>query len=62
MVKAIRVHELGGPEVLKWEEVEIGEPKEGEIRVKNKAIGVNFIDGFIMRLCPLLQGWKQWEL
>ncbi|KAJ6837002.1 uncharacterized protein M6B38_324125 [Iris pallida] len=44
MVKAIRVHELGGPEVLKWEDVEIGEPKEGEVRVKNKAIGVNFID------------------
>ncbi|KAI6696172.1 hypothetical protein NL676_016291 [Syzygium grande] len=44
MVKAIRVHEFGGPEVLKWEDVEIGEPKEGEIRVKNKAIGVNFID------------------
>ncbi|PSS33197.1 2-haloacrylate reductase [Actinidia chinensis var. chinensis] len=44
MVKAIRVHELGGPEVLKWEDVEIGEPKEGEIRVKNKAIGLNFID------------------
>lgn len=44
MVKAIRVHELGGPEVLKWEEVLVGEPKEGEIRVKNKAVGVNFID------------------
>uniref|UniRef100_A0A5B7AD92 Probable quinone oxidoreductase n=1 Tax=Davidia involucrata TaxID=16924 RepID=A0A5B7AD92_DAVIN len=44
MVKAIRVHELGGPEVLKWEDVEIGEPKDGEIKVKNKAIGVNFID------------------
>ncbi|GMY29435.1 quinone oxidoreductase 1 [Fagus crenata] len=44
MVKAIRVHELGGPEVLKWEDVEIGDPKEGEIRVKNKAIGLNFID------------------
>ncbi|XP_076894115.1 uncharacterized protein LOC143546305 [Bidens hawaiensis] len=44
MVKAIRVYELGGPEVLKWEDVEVGDPKEGEIRVKNKAIGVNFID------------------
>ncbi|KAI5670260.1 hypothetical protein M9H77_10624 [Catharanthus roseus] len=44
MVKAIRIHELGGPEVLKWEDVEIGEPKEGEIKVKNKAIGLNFID------------------
>ena len=44
MVKAIRVHELGGPEVLKWEDVEIGDPNEGEIRVKIKAIGLNFID------------------
>ncbi|KAJ0569990.1 putative NADPH:quinone reductase [Helianthus annuus] len=44
MVKAIRVHEVGGPEVLKWEDVEIGDPKDGEIRVKNKAIGLNFID------------------
>lgn len=44
MVKAIRVYEHGGPEVLKWEDVELGEPKEGEVRVKNKAIGLNFID------------------
>ncbi|XP_010523193.1 PREDICTED: uncharacterized protein LOC104801582 [Tarenaya hassleriana] len=44
MVKAIRVYEHGGPEVLKWEDVEIGEPKDGEIRVRNKAIGLNFID------------------
>ncbi|XP_044505781.1 2-haloacrylate reductase-like [Mangifera indica] len=44
MVKAIRVHEHGGPEVLKWEDVEMREPGEGEIRVKNKAIGLNFID------------------
>ncbi|KAK1419500.1 hypothetical protein QVD17_28672 [Tagetes erecta] len=44
MVKAIRVHEVGGPQVLKWEDVEIGDPKDGEIRVKNKAIGLNFID------------------
>ncbi|XP_076923332.1 uncharacterized protein LOC143585429 [Bidens hawaiensis] len=44
MVKAIRVHELGGPEVLKWEDVEIGDPNDGEIKVRNKAIGINFID------------------
>ncbi|KAF8412957.1 hypothetical protein HHK36_000929 [Tetracentron sinense] len=44
MVKAVRVHEIGGPEVLKWEDVEVGEPNEGEIRVKNKAIGLNFND------------------
>ncbi|VFQ72766.1 unnamed protein product [Cuscuta campestris] len=44
MVKAIRVHETGGPEVLKWEDIEVGEPKEGEIKVRNQAIGLNFID------------------
>ncbi|XP_042504575.1 quinone oxidoreductase-like [Macadamia integrifolia] len=49
MVKVIRVHELGESEVLKWEDVEIGEPKEGEIRVKNKAIGVNFIDVYFRK-------------
>ncbi|XP_020232634.1 uncharacterized protein LOC109812960 [Cajanus cajan] len=49
MVKAIRVHELGGAEVLKWEDVEIGEPKEGEVRVRNKAIGVNFIDVYFRK-------------
>uniref|UniRef100_A0A0A9GCM9 Uncharacterized protein n=1 Tax=Arundo donax TaxID=35708 RepID=A0A0A9GCM9_ARUDO len=43
-VKAIRVHKLGGPEVLTWEEVEIGEPNEGEIQIKNKVIGVNYVD------------------
>ncbi|OWM83953.1 uncharacterized protein LOC116205479 isoform X2 [Punica granatum] len=49
MVKAIRVHELGGPEVLKWEDVEVGEPKEGEIRVRNKAVGLNFIDVYFRK-------------
>ncbi|KAK2653460.1 hypothetical protein Ddye_013316 [Dipteronia dyeriana] len=49
MVKAIRVHELGGPEVLKWEDVEIGEPGDGEIRVRNKAIGLNFIDVYFRK-------------
>lgn len=31
-------------QVLKWEDIEIGEPKDGEIRVRKKAIGLNFID------------------
>jgi NADPH2:quinone reductase len=34
---------------LKWEDVEIGEPKEGQVRVKNKAIGVNFIDVYFRK-------------
>ncbi|KAL6334714.1 hypothetical protein AAG906_021373 [Vitis piasezkii] len=49
MVKAIRVYELGGPEVLKWEDVQIGEPNEGEIRVKIQAIGLNFVDVYIRK-------------
>ncbi|XAR71826.1 2-haloacrylate reductase [Bertholletia excelsa] len=49
MVKAIRVYEFGGPEVLKWEDVEVRDPKEGEVRVKNKAIGLNFIDVYFRR-------------
>lgn len=44
MTKAIRIHQNGGPEVLKWEDVEVGEPGEGEIRVRHTAVGLNFID------------------
>jgi len=47
--KAIRVHELGGPEVMRWEEVELGDPKEGEIRIRTTAIGVNFIDVYFRK-------------
>ncbi|KAI3519578.1 hypothetical protein L1887_08788 [Cichorium endivia] len=47
MVKAIRVHEHGGPEVLKWEDVEVPDPKEGEIRLKHKAVGLNFLDVYM---------------
>lgn len=44
MTKAIRVHEYGDPEVLTWEEVEVGDPGPGEVRIKQTAIGLNFID------------------
>jgi NADPH:quinone reductase len=44
MTHAIRVHEYGGPEVLKWEEVELGKPGPGEVRIKQTAVGLNFID------------------
>jgi NADPH:quinone reductase len=44
MPKAIRVHQHGGPEVLKWEDVEIGAPGPGQIRVRQKAVGLNYID------------------
>jgi len=44
MPHAIRIHRTGGPEVLKWEEVEIGEPGPGQIRLRQEAAGLNFID------------------
>jgi NADPH2:quinone reductase len=44
MPHAIRVHEAGGPEVLKWEEVEVGDPGPGEVKIRQRAAGLNFID------------------
>ena len=44
MTKAIVVHKTGGADVLSWEDVEVGAPGAGEIRVRNTAVGVNFID------------------
>ena len=44
MTYAIRVHEYGGPEVLKWERVEVGDPGPGDVKVRQTAIGLNFID------------------
>jgi len=44
MVHAIRVHQAGGPEVLSWEEVEIGDPGPGQVRLRQHAVGLNYID------------------
>ena len=44
MPHAIRVHAYGGPEVLKWEEVEVGEPGPGQAKIRQHAAGINFID------------------
>src|SRR6056297_393928 len=46
MVKAIRIHEQGGPEKLIWEDVDVGAPGPGEIRVKHHAVGLNYIDTY----------------
>jgi NADPH2:quinone reductase len=43
-MKAIRVHEPGGPEALRWEDVTVGEPGPGEARVRHTAVGLNFVD------------------
>lgn len=59
MVHAIRIHETGGPEVMKWEEVAVGDPGPGEIRVRQTAAGLNFIDIYLRsgaRPVPLPSG------
>jgi NADPH2:quinone reductase len=46
MSKAIRFHRTGGPEVLQMDEVSVGDPGPNEARVRNTAIGLNFIDTY----------------
>jgi NADPH2:quinone reductase len=46
MVAAVRVHKTGGPEVLTYEQIDIPAPGEGQIRIKHRASGVNFIDTY----------------
>jgi NADPH:quinone reductase len=46
MVAAVRVHQHGGPEVLKFEEVDVPAPGQGQIKIKQHACGVNFIDTY----------------
>jgi NADPH2:quinone reductase len=53
MVAAVRVHKVGGPEVLTYEDIAIGAPGQGQVRVKQHACGVNFIDTYFrMGLYP----------
>jgi len=46
MAKAIRFHKTGGPEVMQLEEVTVGDPAVGQARIRQTAIGVNFIDTY----------------
>ena len=46
MPRAVRFHETGGPEVLRYEDVEVGAPGAGEARIRHTAIGVNFLDTY----------------
>jgi NADPH:quinone reductase len=47
MPHAIRFHKAGGPEVLSWDEVQVGKPGPGEARVRHTAIGLNYVDTYI---------------
>jgi len=46
MAKAVRFHRTGGPEVLQVDEVPVGDPGPGQVRIRHTAIGVNFIDTY----------------
>jgi len=46
MPHAMRVYEYGGPEKLRWEQVQVGVPGEGQVLVRNTAIGLNFVDTY----------------
>ena len=46
MPKAAVIHEMGGPDVFRYEEIDVGDPGPGEVRLKHIAIGVNFVDTY----------------
>src|SRR5678810_688770 len=46
MAKAIRYHKQGGPEVLQLDDIPVGEPGQGQVRIRHTAIGVNFVDTY----------------
>jgi NADPH2:quinone reductase len=46
MPHAIRIHKTGGPEVMQWEEVSVGDPGPNEARVRHTAVGLNYIDTY----------------
>ena len=47
MIKAIRIYRTGGPEVMQWEDVDVGAPGPGQVRMQNTAVGLNFRDVLI---------------
>jgi NADPH2:quinone reductase len=61
MPHAIRIHQNGGPEVLQWEDVEVADPAPGQVRLRQEAAGLNFIDvyhrtGLYPQPLPLIPG------
>ncbi len=46
MAKAVRFHETGGPDVLRVEDLAVGDPGPGEVRIRHAAVGCNFADTY----------------
>ncbi len=49
MTKAIRIHSTGGPEVLQMEEIQVGDPGPGQVKLRHRAIGLNFIEVYFRK-------------
>src|SRR3954452_8924795 len=63
MPHAIRIHEAGGPDVLKSEDVEVGEPEGGQVKIRQEAAGLNFIgvyqrSGLYPQQFPCSRAWE----
>lgn len=61
MTYALRIHERGGPEVLRWEPVDVGDPGPGQVRLRHAAVGLNYIDvyhrtGYYPQPLPFIPG------
>lgn len=61
MTYAVRIHRQGGPEVLQWEAVEVGDPGPGQVRLRQAAVGLNYIDvyhrtGYYPQPLPFIPG------
>jgi NADPH2:quinone reductase len=48
-MKAFRIYQTGGPEVMRWEDVEVGDPGPGQVRLRHTAVGLNFRDILVRR-------------
>jgi NADPH:quinone reductase len=46
MIRVVRIHETGGPDVLRWESIDLAPPRAGEVRVRHTAVGLNFVDTY----------------
>jgi NADPH:quinone reductase-like Zn-dependent oxidoreductase len=63
MPNAIRIHQTGGPDVLRWEAVDLPAPAPGEATVRHHAVGLNYIDvytapAFIRSPCRPVSAWR----
>ena len=53
MSHALRVHETGDANVMQWEEVNVADPAAGEVSLRHTAIGLNFIDIYLLIINPI---------